>query len=134
MFQHFSKTLMVLLICLTFFGQAMASTVMSYHMMSMENMSSMHQEQSSDQSTSMSMMDHSQNTMGNDLNNESEPSDDDCCDSFCNCFTSGCSPLFSIHRNISNDVVVDIAAKIYALPVQIQSQIPTSLYRPPILS
>jgi hypothetical protein len=125
---------MVLLICLTFFGQAMASTVMSYHMMSMENMKSMHQQQSSDQSTNMSMMDHSQHTMGNGTSNEPESKDDDCCDSFCNCFTSGCSPLFSIHQNINNDVVIDIAAKIYSIPVQIQSQLPTSLYRPPILS
>jgi len=127
---------MVLLICLTFFGQAMASTVMSYHMMSMENMKSMHQQQSDDsnQKVSMPMMDHTQHVMSNDFIDESESTDDDCCDSFCNCFTSGCSPLFSIHRNINNDVVVDIAAKIYALPVHIQSQLPTSLYRPPILS
>ena len=32
---NFPKTLMVLLVCLTFVGQAMASTIMSYHMMSM---------------------------------------------------------------------------------------------------
>ena len=62
--------------------------------------------------------------MGNGTSNEPESKDDDCCDSFCNCFTSGCSPLFSIHQNINNDVVIDIAAKIYAIPVQIQSQTP----------
>jgi len=44
---------MVLLVCLTFVGQAVASTVMSYHMMSMKGDSVQGQMQN------MSMMGHS---------------------------------------------------------------------------
>lgn len=109
----------------------MASTVMTYHMIGMESMMKI---ENQEQVPSMSVIDHSKHAMGNDFSSDSETSDEDCCDGFCNCFTSGCSPLFSIHRNINNDVVIDIARKINSSPVQIQSQIPTSLYRPPIIS
>ena len=54
---NLSKTLMVLLVCLTFVGQSVASTVMSYHMMSMKGNSGQEQMQN------MSMMDHIDHSM-----------------------------------------------------------------------
>ena len=63
---NFSKTLMVLILCLAFVGQAMASTVMSYHMISMKVMNG--QEQSQD----MSMMDHGKHSMMTDSSSSAE--------------------------------------------------------------
>ena len=123
---NFPKTLMVLLVCLTFVGQAMASTIMSYHMMSMKGMST--QEQSHD----MSKMDHS----GHHMASDSETSEDDCCVQTCSCFTGGCSSFATLMKdaNNSNSPIIDLSSKIPSYLSLAQSQQPTSLYRPPILS
>ncbi|MCI2283712.1 CopL family metal-binding regulatory protein [Colwellia sp. MSW7] len=125
---NFPKTLMVLLVCLTFVGQAMASTIMSYHMISMTGMKG--QEQSQD----MSMMDHSSHKMANDSSSDSETSEDDCCVQTCSCFTGGCSSLATLMKDSSNSPIVDLSSKIPSYLSLAQSQQPTSLYRPPILS
>jgi len=117
---------MVLLVCLTFVGQAMASTVMSYHMMSMKGMNT--QEQSHD----MSKMDHSGHHMASDT--DSEKSDEDCCVKTCSCFTGGCSSVFAIIEDISADTIVDFSSKITSFSSLAKSQYLTSPYRPPILS
>jgi len=125
---NFPKTLMVLLVCLTFVGQAMASTIMSYHMISMTGMKG--QEQSQD----MSMMDHSSHKMANDSSSDSETSEDDCCVQTCSCFTGGCSSLATLIKDYSNSPIIDLSSKIPSYLSLAQSQQPTSLYRPPILS
>ncbi|MFT5755782.1 MAG: hypothetical protein ACI9LM_000494 [Alteromonadaceae bacterium] len=123
-----SKALMVLLICVAFAGQTMASTIMSYHMMSMTGMSS--QEQSQD----MTMMDHSNHNMVSELD-DSEKSTKDCCSQTCNCFTGGCSSVATFMKGIvGNGPVVDLSSKILSYSSLALSQQPTSLYRPPILS
>lgn len=119
---------MVLLVCLTFVGQAMASTIMSYHMISMTGMKG--QEQSQD----MSMMDHSSHKMANDSSSDSETSEDDCCVQTCSCFTGGCSSLATLIKDYSNSPIIDLSSKIPSYLSLAQSQQPTSLYRPPILS
>lgn len=124
----FPKTLMVLLVCLTFVGQAMASTIMSYHMISMTGMKG--QEQSQD----MSMMDHSSHKMANDSSSDSETSEDDCCVQTCSCFTGGCSSLATLMKDSGNSPIIDLSSKIPSYLSLAQSQQPTSLYRPPILS
>ena len=116
---------MVLLICLTFVGQAVASTVMSYHMMSMKVMSGQEKTQS------MSMMDHS---MMNHASDDSEESTEDCCVKTCSCFTGGCSSIATLMKDINNNLFIDLSSKISSYSHLALSQQPTSLYRPPILS
>ena len=127
-----SKTLIVLLACMTFVGQAMASTIMSYHMMSMKVMN--------EQSQYMSMMDHSDHNMvaTSDSFEESETTDKsmkDCCDGTCNCFTGGCSMIIALMIDVTdNGPIVNFSFKILSFSHLALSQQPSSLYRPPILS
>lgn len=126
---NFPKILMVLLICVTFVGQAMASTIMSYHMMSMTGMSA--QEKSHD----MSKMDHSSHHMASDsTSEESEESEENCCVKTCSCFTGGCTTAVALIEDVSNDPIINSSSKINSISSLAQSQQLTSLYRPPILS
>lgn len=126
---NFSRTLMILIICLTFVGQAMASAVMPYQMMSMTGMSMQ------GQSNNMSMMDHSSHSMTSDvISSDSEESSEDCCTQTCNCYTSGCSTVAALIKDVSTAPIVAFSAKINSLSHLAQSQQQTSLYRPPILS
>ncbi|WP_310740489.1 CopL family metal-binding regulatory protein [Colwellia sp. BRX10-4] len=125
---NFPKTLLVLLVCLAFVGQAMASTLMSYHMMSMKVMND--QEQSQD----MSMMDHSMHKMANDSSRDSETSEDDCCVKACSCFTGSYSSLATLLKYAVSNPIIDLSSKIPSYLSLAQSQQSTSLYRPPILS
>lgn len=123
----FPKTLMVLLVCLTFVGQAMASTAMFYHMINMKVMNAQ------DQSQDMSMMDHSNHGMMIGSSN-SEDSTDDCCVKTCSCFTGGCSSLVTLMKDSGNNPIIALSSKIPAYTLLTLSQQPTSIYRPPILS
>ena len=131
---NFPKTLMVLLLCLTFVGQAMASTVMSYHMMSMGNMNGYAKSQQT------SNVDHSGHQMMNFSSADtsdidaSENTSKDCCEKNCNCFTGGCASIAVLSKSIANDPVMDFSAKITSVSSLAPSQRLTSLYRPPILS
>jgi hypothetical protein len=127
-----SKTLIVLLACMAFVGQAMASTIMSYHMMNMKVMN--------EQSQDMSMMDHSDHNMvvasgSFEQLEAADKSMKDCCDSTCNCFTGGCSMIIALMRNVTdNGPNVNFSFKILSFSHLALSQQPSSLYRPPILS
>ena len=129
MFSIFPKTLMVLLLCLTFVGQSLASTVMSYHMMSMKGMST------ENQSHDMSKMDHSGHSMISDSTSDtSDKPTEDCCVKSCSCFTGGCSSVAVLIKSICNEYIIDFSPKISSVSSLAQSQLLTSLYRPPILS
>ncbi|TWX54631.1 hypothetical protein [Colwellia hornerae] len=120
---------MVLLICVAFAGQAMASTIMSYHMMSMKGMNG--QEQSQD----MSMMDHSNHNMTSDSSDDLDKSEDDCCTQTCSCFTGSCSSIATFTKHaLGNVLIIELSSKIFSSSSLVLSQQPTSLYRPPILS
>lgn len=126
---NLSKRLMVLLVCLTFVGQTMASTAMSYHMMSMKVMSG--QEQSQD----MSMMDHSKHKMMSMDSDNSDSKSEDCCDKSCNCMASGCSSISAMLQDIKqNTQPIYLSSKINFHSNLTASQQQKSLYRPPILS
>ncbi len=114
---------------MTFVGQALASTIMSYHMMSMKGMSTQ------DQSHDMSKMDHSGHSMASDSTSDtSEKSTEDCCSKTCSCFTGGCSSVAVLIKDICNESIIDFSPKISSVSSLAQSQLLTSLYRPPILS
>ena len=123
---NFSKTLMVLLVCLTFVGQAVASTVMSYHMMSMKG--------NSGQEQNMSMMDHSDHSMMSHSSDDSDEAEDDCCVKSCSCFTGGCSSIATLMKDTGDSLFIDLSSKIFSYSNLAQSQSSSSLYRPPILS
>jgi hypothetical protein len=121
---NFPKTLMVLLLCLTFVGQTMASTVMSYHMMNMQGMNA--QSQPHD----MSKMDSSDHIMVNDVDDQMT----DCCAKECNCGASACSTVATISKTENNALIINLSAKIHSMSSLTLSQQFTSLYRPPIVS
>ena len=130
MISNLSKTLMVLLLCLTFIGQTMATTVMSYHMLNMVSID--------EQSHDMSSMKHSNHQMmGSSMNMDnyasSASSVEECCEKNCNCFTGSCSSIAVLSKNFVNDPVMDFSTKIISYSSLAQSQQLTSLYRPPIL-
>jgi hypothetical protein len=119
---------MVLLLCLAFVGQTMASTVMSYHMISMKVMSSQKQLQN------MPMMDHSNHNMMGESVDKEDSTSEDCCANSCNCLAGGCSNFVTIMKNPDNNLIIGLSSKIPSYTRVAQSQTPTSLYRPPILS
>ena len=128
---NFPKTLMVLLLCMAFVGQTVASTIMSYHMTSMMGMNGQ------DHSQDMQMMNHSSHNMASDsLDNSysSEEPSEDCCVKTCNCFTGGCSSVATLMKDVSNTPVFDLSLIIFSYSHPAQTQQPKSLYRPPILS
>jgi hypothetical protein len=126
---YLSKNLVILLICLTFVGQTMASTVMSYQMMSMAGMSA--QEKSHD----MSKMVYTDPHMMSDLGFfESEKLPEDCCSKVCNCLADSCSSVAALNKDVSNGPIVYVSTKINITFSLAISQRLTSLYRPPRLS
>ena len=118
---------MVLLICLAFLGQSMASIVMPYHMMNMAGMDTQ------EQSHKLTMMDHSDHSMTSD-DVSTEQSSNDCCAKTCNCFAGGCSNLAVLLKDVNKDVIDIFSFKIHSISNLVKSQQPTSLYRPPIQS
>lgn len=127
-----NKTLMVLLLCLIFIGQSMASMTMFYKMTSMQSMSNV---------SDISSMTSSHHNMSNmtDCNEEmmttaSTTTTEECCTQECDCLTSGCSTIsaFSAVMHYTPDIA--ISSKIVSSSALVTSQALTSLYRPPILS
>lgn len=131
-----SKTLIVLLACLAFVGQAMASTMMSYQMLSMISMSSHSQDMSQD----MPMMDHSNHNMSGtssdklSMDESAENNSEDCCSTICKCFMGGCSNVATFMNNFNHNLMIVNPTKILNDSRVALSQQPSSLYRPPILS
>lgn len=134
LFFNLSKALKVLLICVAFVGQAMASTAMSYHMINMKVMNQATQEQS------MTMMDHSHHNMNNSATDSvdeftSENSNDNCCKQTCNCFTGGCSNFAAVIKATSyHSPAIELASAIHFNANLVLPQLSASLYRPPIFS
>jgi len=124
---NFPKTLLILLICLTFVGQAMASTLMSYQMMNMNGMKG--------QTHDMSQMDHSVHKMFDDSSlNESAELNDDCCAQECNCSISGCFSIIALPKTVNHDPVLNTTSKIITAFDLTKSLQLKSLYRPPIFN
>jgi len=129
---------MVLLLCLIFIGQSMASMSMFYGMTAMQT-----QTQSMTGMSSMKNAHHNMNGM-TDCDEEmasststmacSTTSSEDCCIQECDCLTSGCSTASAFNATMHYTSDIAISSKIASITTLVTSQIPTSLYRPPILS
>lgn len=126
---NFAKTLMVLLLCLTFVGQAMAATMMSYQMTNMNGMST------PAQAHDMTMMAHSAHQMSADPQlSDTDKSAQDCCAKNCHCFIGGCSAVATIPKVTVLEAIVSSSPRILPLHSRVYTQCSSSLFRPPILS
>ncbi|MBL4941289.1 MAG: CopL family metal-binding regulatory protein [Colwellia sp.] len=126
---------MVLLLCLIFVGQTIASTIMPYHVMNMSGMMDMENSSAQEQSHDMAALAyHDHNTPSNSTLTHSEESIEDCCVTSCDCATSGCSNIAALTKNVSSNLSVVLSSKITFVSNSAHSQQLTSLYRPPILS
>ena len=123
-----NKTVMVLLLCLIFIGQSMASMTMFYGMTAMSSIKSAHHnmtgmtdcyEKAASSTSSMAC---------------STTSTEDCCAQECDCLTSGCSTASAFAAVINYGAERVTSNKIISATGLVTSQAPTSLYRPPILS
>jgi hypothetical protein len=127
-----TKIIIIALMLVAFFGQALASVTMSCtHEMAME-LSMME----------LSVMDHdnivytashtSLMLVSSELDTDSSQSTVmDCCQEQCKCPMSGCISLsFLIDTRFNTAIIAE--QKIVQLPLIHQSQINTSLYRPPV--
>lgn len=115
---------------MAFFGQTVAASVMTYHMMSMKGMNQQAQVQD------MSQMDHSHHAMvdNTDLDN-AEKTSKSCCTKSCDCFTGSCSNSAALIKVVSHIFIVDdFSSRITSVSNLALSQRLTSLYKPPILS
>ncbi|WP_057833013.1 hypothetical protein [Colwellia sp. TT2012] len=141
-----NKTLLVILLCLIFIGQSVASMTMFYGMTSMQSMSAMSGMSSmSNSHHDMSKMDtatHHMTAMTNisacaqeDMTNTCPTTaTEECCAQECDCLTSGCSTISAFTAIINYHAEIAIANKIVSSSAFIASNTLTSLYRPPILS
>jgi hypothetical protein len=122
-----NKTIMVLLLCLIFIGQSMASMTMFYGMTAMQSgMSSM--ENSHHDMNGMTDCDEAM------AKTASTTSTEDCCAQECDCLTSGCSTASAFTALLNHTPDIAISNKITSATTLLTDQTPTSLYRPPILS
>ena len=118
---------------LVFVGQVTATTVIPCKMLS--------QKESADMEHSMDMnmvgMDHSMHQMGDDSKLSDSDSTDssipNCCKTGANCSMGSCLTMLSITTNTLNKPQITIQ-KVLQPTLALVSQIPSSLYRPPIFS
>lgn len=124
-----NKTMMVLLLCLIFIGQSMASMSMFYDMTAMQSNAQSMAKMSSINSTHHIMEEDNRST-----HDMSAMSTEDCCAQECDCLTSACSTASAFSTIIQYTPVFATASKINSSNALTASQNLTSLYRPPILS
>jgi hypothetical protein len=128
-----NKTMMVLLLCLIFIGQSMASISMFYTMTNMQSSAQM-STQSMAGMSSMQGMHHMMEEADGSAHDMGTMSTDDCCAQECECSTSGCSTLSAFSTSMTYPPAFAIENKITSPNALTASQTLTSLYRPPILS
>ncbi len=133
---NLSKILLSLCVCLSFVGQAMASTVMSYHMVSMQTNHTYSSEKvAHDVANPMAIMNSDTTSMANMTDcEESESNSEKCCPAECNCAASGCTNFVALAQMDDGISLTAFNGKIKSTVCNTQSQKFTYLYRPPILS
>jgi len=124
-----NKTMMMLLLCLIFIGQSMASMSMFYNMTAMQSSS-----QSMAEMSPMPDTHHMMATSDGSTHEMSDMSTEDCCAQECDCLTSSCSTVSAFSTTINFPPAFAIENKINSPIALIASQTLTSLFRPPILS
>jgi hypothetical protein len=147
-----SKTLMVMLLCFSFIGQTMASTVMAYQM-TYQAMSMMEVNDKTQSSTVTTMGNHCDEMMEsakshsilNDTSMQVQIAQDKlsqntdqkkvkCCAESCDCNTGSCSTVTMVLKSVANVNTLNTPSKITSFCSLAQSQRLTSLFKPPIFS
>lgn len=120
------SVIIITLMLLTFIGQAFASASISCnHDMAMEY--SMEANSNMPNTT-----DHTRMMLDSEESANSQSMLMDCCQEECKCPMSGCVSVSLLFSHVHFNAGVITQQKIVQLPLVLQSQINTSLYRPPI--
>lgn len=120
MFLKNSKLCIVVLMLLTFAGQASFAATLTCQM---------------ETSNQPSVMDHSTHMMGEQNSDLDVNFVNDCCSEVGNCSMSGCITISLAFLNVSNASEKTISSESILSPINlVSSQALTTLYRPPILS
>jgi hypothetical protein len=130
----FNKTVLIIMLCLILVGQSMASVTMFYSMASMSSAPSKmlkNTQPSNDLSVKQSMPHCNENMLDESFDTESK---EQCCAQDCQCLTGSCSSASAFSKTIAYTGVQATPVKIHFIHHNIATQIPPSLYRPPILS
>ena len=122
------SVIIITLMLLTFIGQAFASASISCnHDMAMEPESSV-----ASNSNMPNTTDHTRMMLDSEESANSQSMLMDCCQEECKCPMSGCVSVSLLFSHVHFNAGVITQQKIVQLPLVLQSQINTSLYRPPI--
>ncbi|MBU2871872.1 hypothetical protein [Colwellia sp. E2M01] len=143
---YLNKTVMILLLSLIFFGQSTASMIMSYNMTSnainihnmakqsvvdnLNNNPSCHQTKTLAPPANL----NSTSTNSNTANISIKHVPSNCCTQECNCLTTGCATVATFIASINHTPKFTTPTKIHSFKSLVSKNIPTSLYKPPILS
>lgn len=133
---NIGKGIILMLMLLTFVGQAYASVIMPYSMsmgmststMSQNSMSQHTMEMSQD---SMQDPDSAHSGMSHTMTNDEQQ---DCCKSVCNCAMGSCFSVALTMALPGLDITTHPLLKMSVFKMTTLNQYPSSLYRPPILA
>ncbi|SQH76490.1 conserved protein of unknown function [Shewanella benthica] len=128
---NIGKGIILMLMLLTFVGQAYASVIMPYSMsmgMSTSTVSQHTMEMSTD---SMQDSDSAHSGMSHTMTNDEQQ---DCCNSVCNCAMGSCFSVALTMAMPGLDITTYPLLKMSVLKMTTLNQYPSSLYRPPIFA
>ncbi|MCL1062308.1 CopL family metal-binding regulatory protein [Shewanella benthica] len=133
---NIGKGIILMLMLLTFVGQAYASVIMPYSMsmgMSTSTMSqhSMSQDTMEMSQDSMQDPDSAHSGMSHTMTNDEQQ---DCCKSVCNCAMGSCFSVALTMALPGLDITTHPLLKMSVFKMTTLNQYPSSLYRPPILA
>ena len=124
----FNKTVMVILLCLIFIGQSMASSTMFYKMAAMSTMKSISHTDMIESNMHASMGHGVTNVDSNETNAM------DCSKQECKCSVNGCSVPSAFSEILITRATIELATKIHSHSNILPEQALSSLFRPPIFS
>ena len=124
---------MMTLLCLAFIGQSLAATVMSYEMLSNSVTNNAKNSDSSTGKMKHCMKNMADITIANDvIANEKTMSK--CCSDTCQCLMAGCASTAILVQLTPGIITIEHAIKIQRPTALFFNQVPSSLYRPPIIT
>ena len=132
-FKHLYNLLTVTLLCSAFIGQSLASTVMSYEMLSNSVPNKVKNSGSSTRKMKHCMKNIADVSLANGvITNEKTMSK--CCADTCQCLMAGCANTAILVQLTPGIITTEHAIKIQRATELFFNQVPSSLYRPPIIT
>lgn len=127
----FNKTVLVIMLCLIFVGQSMASVTMFYEMAAMSSSkSTVHSKMNASKPAMRSMSHCDENSIKESPDSQTK---EQCCSQDCQCFTGSCSTASAFSKFIAYSGITTTSVKITSINHNPLTQTLPSLYRPPIL-